>query len=121
MGRIGSMTSELAGNIKAAAQGAQIVFLLDIATGHSFPDRLRQLVAEDADQDFEQRLSLPRQVGYRSEVDLQIERHGQHVDQTFTDRSILIIDALARRDVDFWQDFQTAAFRGQNPNDPPRS
>ena len=74
------MSGELTSYVQPAAQGRKIVLLLDIAARHSFSDGLGEFVAKYPDQDFQQRLSLPRQFCYRPEIEFQNQSDGQHVD-----------------------------------------
>lgn len=73
-----------------------------------------QIAAKDADQDFEQNLALPSEIGDDAQVDLEIERDGQHMNQARADRRVLVIARFAGRHIDLGQYLQARIARSQN-------
>src|SRR3546814_15368600 len=86
-----------------AALSWQIIVMTDVAPRHPLAQCRRQLVAEDADQDFQQRFALPSEVGDLPEIDPEVECNSQHVQQALTDFSILTIERPGRFDLDLGQ------------------
>ena len=58
------MAGELHGDIEGAAQGPEVVGVSDIAARQAAAHRLGQPLAEQSDQDFEQCLALPVEIGH---------------------------------------------------------
>src|SRR3546814_8484021 len=90
--------------------------MTDVAPRHPLAQCRRQLVAEDADQDFQQRFALPSEVGDLPEIDPEVECNSQHVHQALTDFSILTIERLGRCDLDLGQNLQAHLAGCQDPD-----
>src|SRR3546814_19302812 len=80
--------------------------MTDVAPRHPLAQCRRQLVAEDADQDFQQRFALPSEVGDLPELDPEVECNSQHVPQALTDFSILTIERIGRCALDLGPNLQ---------------
>src|SRR3546814_399296 len=92
--------------------------MTDVAPRHPLAQCRRQLVAEDADQDFQQRFALPSEVGDLPEIDPEVECNSQHVHQALTDFSILTIERLGRCDLDLGQNPRLTSLVARIPTTP---
>nr|WP_276861504.1 hypothetical protein [Haematobacter missouriensis] len=73
------MTGELTVHVELTTQSRQVFFAPDITARHALTQSFGQLVAKDADQDFQERFALPGEIGNDTEIDLEIKRYGKHM------------------------------------------
>jgi len=106
------MAGELAGDIKRAAKGRKIVLVADVTARHTLPNRIGEFLRNNPYQDLKQSVSLPIELGGYADVDLHIERNGQHVHESSANAGVLHLNPAFGSNVDLGKDFQRAPFRG---------
>ena len=104
---------ELPCHIEAPAQRREVVLLVNVLLRYALAHCVGELGAEQADQQFQDRVALRAELRNGPDIDADVPRHGQHVDQPVAQRGI--VDAALARAFDFRQNFKLAVGRSDDP------
>ena len=97
---------ELPRHIETTTQCGQVLLLFGVLLRNALAHRVDQLPAEEPDQQFQYRVALPTELRIRHGIDLDVPRHGQHVDKPVAQRGAVRSGFASA--FNLWQDFKLA-------------